>query len=317
MRPGRLILTLVTLVTLGHLSSAHGADPPKKAKESEKKAEKSGEKKTEKSGEKKTEKPTPRAEDAEDEEKSSERKKAKPSKGDGAALTVDVDEKSRAGAAREGTRYGAGLQLGAVMAKGATGGYRLISPDITLSGVADGVLSGAFSWRLEPTFSTFTRASSRVALVSVDAASATPVITQETISNRTRVYELYPRALVGFDVTETVTARAGVLVGLSFGSTATSVAELNSEACRPVPLGSSLVYGATLVPATLRLGEKRNIEIGVVAEWSKRTVPICDRPLPEDGLRVLSGQRVEVVGKVVTRDVSAIKVGLQASLLAW
>lgn len=232
---------------------------------------------------------------------------------------------------RPALAYGVGLRGAGVFSDSGGGSFKLISPEIGAQFVLDAAISGPLYLRVEPTFSTFQRKSERTVVVSTsstlvddkgtsataDDVYATTVV-KETIKNQARLYELAPRVLLGYDLTSALSIRLGFVLGAAIGSTSVAVNQQNSELCRPLPGQTSLVYGAALHPISYRVSSgNKAFELGVVLEWTKRSISGCDRPLPDGQLEVKAGQRAEVVARGVTRDLSALTAGLQATFLTW
>jgi hypothetical protein len=314
MRSGPLCL-LLSLLSLSSLaaSAAFAADPPRKG------AAKPG------AGKK-----APKAEEPPEEE-------PKPRRKPKADADADADSKAPAAAplvapepeavvAHRGTTFGGGLLLGMVFSSNNDSPYKLISPELGAQFVIDTVLNKGLYLRIEPTLSTFGRTASREAVVSAAGPKTNPVtgaavparIVQETITNRTRLVEIAPRVMLGYDFTPMLTARLGLILGVSLAKTSTSINETASDDCQDIPLRSGLVYGAALNPISVRFGKgKQTFELGLLLAVSKRTTSSCSRPLPAEGLSLKRDEEATVGAKVTNSDVTTRTIGLQATYLSW
>ena len=203
----------------------------------------------------------------------------------------------------EGVHDGPSLEIGPALH-----GSTVLSPAFGLRFAVDAAIGQDFYFRLEPGFSTFSRKAVSTVPVSVDTTRSPAVITQQEITNKVRVFDLSSRFLLGYDFSSRVTARLGFLLGFALSSTSASQCSDNGR--------NGPMYGGSLSPVTVRLGEARAVELGLVAEIAWRTLPRCGVSVPGD-LTVAPNALTSFTPRTADETIGVGAVSLQATYMFW
>lgn len=169
---------------------------------------------------------------------------------------------------RKGVTFGFGLDGALVRAKS-------LGPQLGLHGVIDIGTKTPFYVRAEPGISYWTRSTAVNALSSIrvpsDAEGGDPIIERVKITNNVRVLEGHVKLLLGYDIGQSLSVRAGGLLGYATATTDATKCTGGSN--------SGLHYGGTLVPLVFRALEKKQLEVGANVDYQLVPVPKCDVPV--------------------------------------
>jgi hypothetical protein len=185
---------------------------------------------------------------------------------------------------------------------------KVLSPWIAAHLALDLSLSEKVYARFEPSFGTFSRATKKTTVSSVDTIQHPNVVTLETISNKVRVYDLFVRALVGYDFSPSFTVRAGLLVGYDIAKTGASQCSDSTS--------SGVSYGGTIMPAILRVGEKKAVELAFVMDYSSHAIPRCDIPFA-DRFVVEDNAITIFPARIIKQRIATAMLGLHGTYMFW
>ncbi len=205
---------------------------------------------------------------------------------------------------RKGLTFGFGLDGALVRAKS-------LGPQLGLHGIIEVGTGTPFYVRAEPGVSYWTRSTAVNALSSIrvpsEAEGGDPIIDRVKITNNVRVLEGHLKLLLGYDVGQSFSVRAGGLVGYSTATTDATKCTGGSN--------SGLEYGGTLVPLVFRALDKKQLEIGANVDYQRVPVPKCDVPV-SGAITVEPGGDPLVFDPVLKKQVvGAIFFGLHLSYL--
>ena len=170
---------------------------------------------------------------------------------------------------RKGLTFGFGLDGALVRAKS-------LGPQLGLHGIVEVGTGTPFYVRAEPGLSYWTRSTAVNALSSITPPPAgspddPSVIERVKITNNVRVLEGHVKLLLGFDIGQSLSIRAGGLLGYARATTDATQCTGGSN--------SGLLYGGTLVPLVFRALEKKQLEVGANVDYQLVPVPKCDVPV--------------------------------------
>lgn len=203
---------------------------------------------------------------------------------------------------RSGVTFGLGADLALVRAKS-------FGPSLGIHGLIDIGTKTPFYIRVEPGIAYFTRTSSVQVISSIYGSldeTQPPEITRTKITNNVRVLQIHTKASLGYDITPSLTARLGGILG--YASATTDAAQCSGGS------NSGLTYGGSLVPIALRALDKKQLELGANVDYQLVPVPKCD--LAATGvLTVAPGETLLLEPAVKKQRVAAIFLGLHLSYL--
>ncbi len=204
--------------------------------------------------------------------------------------------------------FGAGGDLGLVLSSNnADGAIKLLSPSLGAHVTLAGSATASVYFLLDVGLSTFSRRSTVSQPARIDTTKTPLVVTNQEISTKNRAILLLLAPQAGYELTRSLSARVGLLLG--YARTSAS-AEAPLHACEADAQGG-VTYGARLVPLAYRgLG---NVELSATLDYLWAPMPRCFVPGLDKGLTIKGGGVTEISPSIQKKTLAVGVLGVGAT----